>query len=104
MNIYIDESGSFVNAAKRDSWNVVVAYALPETEFRSLKNHLKNLKIGTGHSCTQEVKLRDIGERPYFSFLDTAARLRGVVLCTATDAGLNSNQAVAATEKSKQRG
>jgi hypothetical protein len=69
MNVYIDESGSFVNATKRGSWNDGVAYALPERELRRLKETLMSLKLANGYSCAQEVKLRDVGEKAYFSFL-----------------------------------
>jgi hypothetical protein len=44
MNIYIDESGSFVSASKENSWNCVVAYVSPEVDTRSIWGVLNKLK------------------------------------------------------------
>jgi hypothetical protein len=35
VNIYIDESGSFVNASTAGAWKAVAALAVPETAERS---------------------------------------------------------------------
>lgn len=90
MNIFIDESGTFVNAPKVDSWNCVVAYGIPETDTRKLRSNLAALKRDSGFSSTSEVKLKNVTEHNYFKFLHELTNLKGILFCVATDAGRNS--------------
>lgn len=88
MNIFIDESGSFVNAAHHGAWNSVAAYATPEPA-RKIKTVLNRLKRRCKEDSFHEIKLKDTQEHDYFNFLQGLGELEGVVFCTATDAGCN---------------
>jgi len=48
MNIYIDESGSFVNASTVGAWNAVAALAVPEATDVKIDQLLGQLKFPTG--------------------------------------------------------
>jgi len=89
LNIFIDESGSFVNAPKRDSWNSIAAYMSPETDRRCLREVVRNLKRRAAAEAGEEIKLRDVKEEVYFEFLKGLGALEGVLYVVATDAGLN---------------
>ncbi len=88
MNIFIDESGSFVNSHKADSWNCVVAYVMPERDKIKSKKILASLKSRLG-SSKNEIKLRDIPENDYFQFLANLEKLNCILFAVATDAGQN---------------
>ena len=79
MNIFLDESGSFVSAEERDSWNVIVAYMSPESDRGKLQAVLTRLKRATGVSRTNEIKLRNVQEKDYFDFLFYLGKLNGVL-------------------------
>ena len=100
MNIYIDESGSFVSAKSRGSWNAVVAYAVPEVSRKGLEQAIRKVRATTMVGA-KEVKLNEIDERTYFSFLVQLGKLNGVLFCTATDAGLNTSANVVAHQASQ---
>lgn len=89
MNIFIDESGSFVNAAKRDSWNTIAAYMSPEYEQKKIRNFVRVLKRSVSADFKSEIKLRDIKEEVFFEFLRGLNSLDGVLFAVATDAGIN---------------
>lgn len=89
MNIYIDESGSFVEADSFGAWNSVVAYATPDPDEKKLGFILNNLKQECKSKFESEVKLKNIEENLYFAFLQYLGELEGVLFCTATDAGCN---------------
>ena len=89
VNIFLDESGSFVSAARRDSWNCIAAYLTPENDRKRLREALTNLKRASGEATTTEIKLRDLRESDYFAFLVHLGNLHGVLFTVATDAGLN---------------
>jgi hypothetical protein len=90
MNIYIDESGSFVSASTVGKWNAVVAVAVPEAARRGLACNLRQLKLRHGTPLAQEIKLNALSESAYFDFLQKLAGLNLAVFCTATDAGSNT--------------
>lgn len=90
MNIYIDESGTFVNAPTLGMWNAVAALAVPETSRRKLDTLVTQLKRQVAGSARKEIKLKDVAEDRYFQFLADIEPLNAVVFCTATDAGLNT--------------
>ena len=79
MFIYIDESGSFVQTLATNSWNVVAAYVVPEVTRRYAETILRDLKRSVGKSYSDEVKLRDLGERDLLSFLVALGRLESTV-------------------------
>lgn len=89
MNIFIDESGSFVNSNNTDSWNCVVAYVMPERDKTKSRKILASLKSKTTSSSKNEIKLRDIAENDYFKFLADLEKLNCVLFAAATDAGRN---------------
>ena len=94
MNIFIDESGSFVSPAQPDSWSVVAAYALPETARRGLEQAISSLRLSPGHVGKREVKLHEIQEPQYLGFLEKLIKLDGCLFSIATDAGLNTPNSV----------
>ena len=94
MNIFLDESGSFVSAQKENSWNCIVAYMVPEFERRNLDGAVTNLKKSRGIHQSEEVKLREIDEEEYFSFLRSIAKLKGTLHAVATDGGAASDKEI----------
>lgn len=94
MNIYIDESGSFVNAATVGAWNAVAALAVPEAADEKINQLLAQLKTSNGHGTGRETKLNELTEDTYVHFIGNLADLNTVVFSTATDAGLNTTDRV----------
>ena len=94
MNIYIDESGSFVNASTAGAWNAVAALAVPETAEEKIDYFLDQMKRSNGHRVNREIKLSELAENTYLQFIGKLADLNVVVFCTATDAGLNTTDSV----------
>lgn len=90
MNIYIDESGSFVNASTVGAWNAVAALAVPEAADEKIDQLLAQLRISNGHEAGKETKLNDLTEDTYIQFIGNLADLNTLVFATATDAGLNT--------------
>ena len=90
MNIYIDESGSFVSAPKLGAWNVVAAVAVSESSRRHVERAVKSLKIATSSQIPAEVKLNEVDEERYSEFLCELADAQLLLFATATDAGLNT--------------
>jgi hypothetical protein len=90
MNIYIDESGSFVNSPQQESWNVVAAVAIAESARSAMTEALKALRIASGGTPLHEVKLHGVDEAAYRVFLNRLNRKDVLLFATATDAGLNT--------------
>lgn len=99
MRIYIDESGSFINAPVRNSWNTVVAYVTPESETRPIKEVLRKFKVNSGHKATEEIKLKNVSENEYLEFLNKLNEMKGVAFCAATDSGLNTDENLATHQR-----
>lgn len=95
MNVFIDESGSFVNAPSTGKWNAVAALTVPEATHKKLATHVRQLRVQNAGPAAKEVKLNEVPEDRYFHFLAEVERLNAVVFCTATDAGHNTNERVA---------
>lgn len=95
MNIYIDESGSFVNASSIGKWNAVAALAVPEITRRRLDALVKRVGLAGAGPGRLEIKLNDLAEADYFAFLAEAGKLGVVLFCTATDAGRNTPHEIA---------
>ena len=89
MNIFIEESGSFVNAPNVGAFNSIAAYMSPESDRRALRGILSSLKRSAGASVNSEIKLKNLTERQFFEFLKQLSRLSGALYAVATDAGLN---------------
>ena len=94
MNIYIDESGSFVNASTVGAWNAVAAFAVPEAARKKLDQLLDQLKRSDRHGGRRETKINNLTEDAYLQFIEKLAELNAVVFCTATDAGLNTKTGI----------
>ena len=95
MEILIDESGTFtVKGASKNSWCVVLAYVCPESEKTKYKKILANLKRTYNIQKNDEIKLNQISENDYINFLKDLNTLESILLCVATDSGLNSEHLV----------
>lgn len=99
MNIYIDESGSFVSAKHDGAWNAVAALAAPEAARKGIEIAVNRVRKFGPAIGLREVKLRDIDEQSYFTFLQQLGRLPVALFCVATDAGLNSQDIVIRHQK-----
>jgi Protein of unknown function (DUF3800) len=95
VNIYIDESGSFVNAPTLGKWNAVAALAMPESGRKRLESLVRQLRLQSAGPVAREVKLNEVPESRYLRFLADLEKLNAAVFCTATDAGLNTDERVA---------
>jgi hypothetical protein len=95
VNIYIDESGSFVNAPTLGKWNAVAALAMPESGRKRLESLVRQLRLQSAGPVAKEVKLNEVPESRYLRFLADLEKLNAAVFCTATDAGLNTDERVA---------
>ena len=97
MEISIDEAGSFVNlGAQAGSWCIVAAFVVPETEKRKSRDILRNLKIRSGFTYKDEIKLYQLDENEYLKFLEDLGALKVLLFAVATDSSLNSNELVIA--------
>ena len=95
MNVYVDESGSFVNSPQIESWNVVAAVAAAESSRSAISAGLQKLRIASGGLPLHEVKLNQVTEAAYLDLLAKLDREDVLLFATATDAGLNTTQRVA---------
>lgn len=95
MNIYIDESGTFVStSSNQNAWNCVAAYASPEVDTRKTKQLLDTLKIQSGMRYTDEIKLKHIKEEFYFDFLKKLGELNGLLFVVATNGFHNKTELI----------
>jgi hypothetical protein len=104
MNIYIDESGTFVHSPSLDSWNAVAAVAVPESGRKKLDLLVRALRTRSYTSYSREVKLKDIPIDHYIQFLENLEKLNVVVFCTATDMGLITKETIAKHLQSQVNG
>ena len=68
---------------------------VPEFERRKLNGAVTELKKSRGIHQNREVKLREIHEEDYFSFLRNLAKLKGTLHAVATDGGVASDKEIA---------
>lgn len=99
MQIYIDESGSFVSAGSPGSWNVVAAVVAAESARTTIEKCVKALKLSVSAGIASEVKLKDIPEARYLSFLDELSQAQVLLFSTATDAGYSALDRIARHQK-----
>jgi len=85
MHIYVDESGLFIPALNAEAWCVVAAFMLPENDVRKLKLIITRLKVKSGKTYRDEIKLREVNEEDYFKFLSELNKLNGSLYCTASN-------------------
>ena len=83
MYIFVDESGSFVQAPDPDAWSVVVAFAVPETQLPKLEAIVHAIR--SEHGAVREVKLKSLSEARYIRFLKDLSKIGGVAFATAVD-------------------
>jgi len=101
MNIYIDESGSFVSTPKGDSWSVVVALAVAESEDVKLGKCLAILKAKNGSTPEAELKMNGVTEESYKEFLWELGELNLLLFSTAFDAGLGSDDVIRGQQRNQ---
>ncbi len=94
MDIYIDESGSFVCTENPDAWSVVTAYVTYPSQRRKIKKILNKLKIKSKKKVSDEVKLKDVNEGNLKWFLQELSNLDGTMFVVATDASVIDNQII----------
>lgn len=70
MFIYIDESGTFVPSPTPGSWSVVAALCVSEPARKVMSSALRQLKLACGARHNVEIKLGEVSERLYLSFLE----------------------------------
>lgn len=96
LHIYIDESGSFANTTAPGAWNCVAAYVSPEQDRCKVEQFLADLKTTVRNpKHAREIKLGELDETEYFSFLLRLSSLSGIVFCVCSDAASQSNQEIA---------
>lgn len=96
MFIYVDESGTFVKAPTRGSWNVVAALVVPEGTRKPIGELLRRLKVSAGRSSADELKLKDLTEGQVRDFIDNLARLNATLYASCIDSGLEDAQSASA--------
>jgi hypothetical protein len=95
MQIFIDESGSFVYTEKKAAWSSVCAIAIPESALSEAATALQDFKAENGCIPTDELKLGKIeAELSYFRLLGRLERANCTLYAIATDAHLNTPDAV----------
>lgn len=94
MNIFIDESGTFVNSPDVGKWNVVAALTSAETGRKVISEAVRQVRRVAGAGPTEEVKLNRLDELSYCRFLDAMHHQDVLAFATATDAGTNTVERV----------
>jgi hypothetical protein len=94
MNIFVDESGTFPSTSTANSWSVVAAYVSPEGDRKKLESLVRSLHWRSA-LVAPELKLGDLDEAAYFSFLRTLGSFSGIAFAAATDMSMNSKEIVA---------
>jgi hypothetical protein len=94
MDIYIDESGSFVCTDAPDAWSVVAAYVTYPSQRKKLLRLLNQLKVRCGKSAEHEIKLKHVTETDLSWFLETLSTMGGIFFCTATDVAMINKEIV----------
>lgn len=93
MFVFIDESGTFTESSKPDSWCVVAAYVLPENQVPHASRVARRLRSIYGGN---ETKLSQMREKDYFESLSKLSALPGLGFAVACDVSLHSRDIVEA--------
>jgi len=105
MHIFIDESGTFTYTENPVGWSVVSAIAIPESVMNEAESALNHFKNDNGKLHTDELKLGKIeDELSYFRLLNRLARVNCTTYTIATNAHLNTPNAVSAHKKAAEKG
>lgn len=100
MEIFIDESGSFVtNGAQINSWCGVAAFTCSNKS--KYREQLAKLKRKENRNKKLEIKIHELSEVNYLSFLEDLYQAGGLLICLATDSGFNE-KALVEKHKNKQ--
>jgi hypothetical protein len=90
MNIFVDESGSFVLANRKNAFCVVAAYIIPDRQLEEMESLIAALRAESGAGA--ETKLRDLPEDKYVGLLSKLSSLDGLAFAVAVDVGLHRPQ------------
>lgn len=93
MFVFVDESGTFTESSKPDSWCVVAAYVLPDNQAPHASRLVRRLRSIYGGN---ETKLSQMREKDYFESLGKLAALPGLGFAVACDVSLHSRDVVEA--------
>jgi hypothetical protein len=97
MRIFIDESGTFTYTPNRNAWSALGAVVILEEAMGAAESVLQQFKVENGVSPDDELKLGKVGdEMSYFRLLNRLAELNCTLYAMATDAHLNTPEAVSA--------
>jgi hypothetical protein len=104
MHIFIDESGSFTFTPEHNAWSAVGAVVILEEAMGAAEHALHEFKAENGVSPDDELKFGKVSdEMSYFRLLNRLAQLNCTLFALATDAHLNTPEAVGVhKEKSAQ--
>lgn len=94
LNIYIDESGSFVSTDERGSWSLSAALVIPTPDKRKCEEALRKLKVQSGAAYNEEIKLKNVSENDYLKFLTELSKTRCTLYSVATDAGAQKDSEI----------
>lgn len=94
MDIFIDESGSFVCTDNTDAWSVVTSYVTYSSQREKAYQVLKKLKLKCSEPVRNEIKLKNISEENLKWFLSELSKLKGVVFTTATNTSIVNDDEV----------
>ncbi len=90
MNLFIDESGSFVYTPKPNSWSLVGCYAISDRDYNRAQGILRKLKKNYGFNKNDELKLHNLDEDAFFDFLMKLNDLESTFHVVATESSLNT--------------
>ncbi|WP_448090307.1 DUF3800 domain-containing protein [Pseudomonas azerbaijanoccidentalis] len=95
MRIFIDESGTFTFTPNQNAWSALGAVVILEEAMSAAEGALQQFKAENGVSPSDELKLGKVGdEMSYFRLLNRLAPLNCTLYALATDAHLNTPEAV----------
>ncbi|MCG5077109.1 hypothetical protein [Paraburkholderia tagetis] len=92
LNIFVDESGTFVLSNRKSAFCVVAAYVIPDRQLNEVADLISALRADSGAGA--ETKLRDLAEDSYGAFLGSLGRLGGLAFAVAVDVGLHRSEQV----------
>ncbi|WP_321867349.1 hypothetical protein [Paraburkholderia tropica] len=87
LNIFVDESGTFVLSPRKNTHSVVAAYVVPDRHLDELAVLVTALRADSGGGA--ETKLRDLPDERYSAFLADLDKLNGLAFAVAVDVGLH---------------
>lgn len=92
MYIFVDESGTFSFADKRNAWCSIAAFVLPESKRRQLEALISRLRFR--HGGGREIKLGSLHENEFIKFLTELKGLGGIAFVLAVDVGLHRHDEI----------